>query len=336
MIYRADKNRYQKVMKYNTCGKSGIVLPKLSLGLWHNFGQSDDFQISKSILEYAFDEGITHFDLANNYGNPPGSAEENFGNIFKSSFAKHRDEILISTKAGHQMWEGPYGDGCSRKNLISSLNQSLKRLKLDYVDIFYSHRYDKLTPIEETLQALIDIVRSGKALYVGLSKYPPDIAEYCYKFLESQGVHCLIYQDRYSMLFRDVEKGSLNTAAKNGIGFCAFSPLAQGLLTNRYLNGIPQDSRVAKNGFLKKEQLTPDRIAIIQQLNELAIGAGVSLAQMSVGWLLSNPLVTTVLVGASSVDQLKDSISAHNTPTLEADILSNIRSIVSNYPTKIS
>lgn len=335
MAYTPDKDRYDKGMKYSYCGKSGLILPKVSLGLWHNFGHTDNFENSKSIVEFAFDQGITHFDLANNYGPPPGSAEENFGNIFYQSLAAHRDEIVVSTKAGHLMWEGPYGDGSSRKNLISSLNQSLRRMRLDYVDIFYSHRYDGMTPIEETIQTLIDIVKSGKALYAGLSKYPPELAERCYRMMESQGVHCLIYQDRYSMLARDVENGALETADKNGVGFCAFSPLAQGLLTDRYLNGIPSDSRVAKNGFLKKEQVTPDRVAIIRELNELALKRGETLAQMALSWLLNDPRVTTVLVGASSVEQLRINLESLNAPVFESEVLDQIREIVSRYPSNM-
>lgn len=332
MAYTPSTSRYSNGMKYSYCGKSGLMLPKVSLGLWHNFGHTDDFEKSKSILEYAFDQGITHFDLANNYGPPAGSAEENFGTIFHKSLSAHREEIIVSTKAGHLMWDGPYGDGSSRKNLISSLNQSLKRLQLDYVDIFYSHRYDGVTPIEETMQALIDIVKSGKALYAGISKYPPELAEKCYRMLESQGVRCLIYQDRYSMLALEVENGALETAHNNGIGFCAFSPLAQGLLTDRYLNGIPSDSRVAKNGFLKKEQVSPERIAIIHELNDLALKRGETLAQMALSWLLNDARVTTVLVGASSVEQLKNNLEALNAPAFETEVLEKIREIVSRYP----
>jgi L-glyceraldehyde 3-phosphate reductase len=332
MAYTPDINRYVADMKYSLCGISGLLLPKISLGLWHNFGNTDDFENGKSIVEFAFDKGITHFDLANNYGPPPGSAEENFGKIFRKSLASHRDEIIVSTKAGHLMWDGPYGDGSSRKNLISSLNQSLKRLNMEYVDIFYSHRYDGVTPIEETMQALIDIVKSGKALYAGISKYPPELAEKCYRMLESQGVRCLIYQDRYSMLARDVENGALETADRNGIGFCAFSPLAQGLLTNRYLDGIPSDSRVAKNGFLKKEQVTPERVDIIRELNELALERGETLAQMALSWLMYDTRVTTVLVGASSVEQLNDNLHSLNAPAFDKEVLEKIREIVSRYP----
>jgi L-glyceraldehyde 3-phosphate reductase len=332
MAYTPDINRYNHQMTYSLCGKSGLRLPKISLGLWHNFGHTDDFENSKAIVEYAFDQGITHFDLANNYGPPPGSAEINFGKIVRCSLAAHRDEIIVTTKAGHLMWDGPYGDGSSRKNLISSLNQSLKRMDLDYVDVFYSHRYDGTTPIEETMQALVDIVKSGKALYAGLSKYPPELAEACYRYLASQGVPCLVYQDRYSMLARGVENGALETADRNGVGFCAFSPLAQGLLTDRYLQGIPEDSRVAKNGFLKKEQVTPERVSIIRELNELALNRGETLAQMALSWLLEDSRVTTVLVGASSVEQLSNNLKALDAPRFEEETLEKIREIVSRYP----
>jgi len=328
MNYTPNESRYTNGMDYSYCGKSGLMLPKISLGLWHNFGHVDDFEKSKEVIHCAFDRGITHFDLANNYGPPPGSAEENFGKIFKSSLSSYRDEIIISTKAGHLMWDGPYGDGSSRKNLMASLNQSLKRLQLDYVDIFYSHRYDGITPIEETMQALIDIVKSGKALYVGISKYPPHLAEKAYKILEAQGVHCLIHQDRYSLFSREVEDGTLETANRNGVGFCAFSPLAQGLLTDRYLNGIPADSRVARNGFLKKEQVTTEKIEIIQQLNNIALERGESLAQMALSWLISDKRVTTVIVGASSVTQLINNLGTLNSPELNKEDLMSIRTIV--------
>lgn len=252
--YRPDDNRYNNGMKYRRCGRSGILLPEISLGLWHNFGDVDTFANSQAMAHYAFDRGITHFDLANNYGPSAGSAEETFGTIMKKSFMPYRDELFISTKAGHEMWPGPYGDWGSRKSLMSSLNQSLKRMNLDYVDIFYSHRYDPNTPLEETLQTLVDIVRQGKALYVGISKYPAEKAAFAYQYLAERDVHCLLYQGRYSLFSREPEKtGILEQAQENGSGFIAFSPLAQGLLTNRYLNGIPEDSRMARGGFLKKK-----------------------------------------------------------------------------------
>jgi len=328
MAYIPDETRYTNGMNYAMCGESGLKLPKISLGLWHNFGDADDYKKCKAIVHCAFDHGITYFDLANNYGPPPGAAEENFGKIVKDSLYAYRDELIISTKAGHTMWKGPYGDGSSRKNLMASLNQSLKRLQLDYVDIFYSHRYDGITPIEETMQALIDIVKSGKALYAGISKYPPHLAEQAYKILEAQGVHCLIHQDRYNLFSRNVENGVLETTDLNGIGFCAFSPLAQGLLTDKYLNGIPVDSRASRNGSLKKEQLTQETIGIIRQLNEIALERGENLAQLALGWLLKDPRVTTVLVGASSVNQLINNLGTLSSPELSPEDLKRIRSIV--------
>jgi L-glyceraldehyde 3-phosphate reductase len=332
MSYLPNETRYSNGMNYAFCGKSGLMLPKISLGLWHNFGHDDNYDQSKAIIHCAFDRGITHFDLANNYGPPPGSAEENFGKIFKSSLFTHRDEIIVSSKAGHAMWDGPYGDGSSRKNMIASLNQSLKRLQLDYVDIFYSHRYDGVTPLEETIQTLIDIVKSGKALYAGISKYPPVLAEKAYQLMESQGVHCLIHQDRYSLLSRGVENGVLEAADRNGVGFCAFSPLAQGLLTDKYLKGIPEDSRMAKNGFLKKDQITPDKVEVLRQLNQIAVDRGESLAQMALCWLLSDKRVTTVLVGASSVYQLINNLESLSAPELSQEELANIRFIVEKGP----
>lgn len=328
MEYTPNKARYNSTMKYDMCGRSGLLLPKISLGLWHNFGEVDDFEKSKSIIHYAFDNGITYFDLANNYGPPPGSAESNFGKVLKMSLSAYRDELIIATKAGHEMWEGPYGDGSSRKNLISSLNQSLKRMQLEYVDIFYSHRYDGITPLEETIQALIDIVRSGKALYAGLSKYPPDLAAKAYKMLAENGTPCLIQQDKYNLFYRNVENGVLDTAEQFGVGFCAFSPLAQGLLTNRYINGIPEDSRVARNGFLKKEQITSSVLEVIYKLNNIALKRGETLAQMSLGWLLHDKRVTTVIVGSSSVNQLADSIGTLGAPGFTLEELEKIRNIV--------
>lgn len=255
-VYSAAENRYECGMQYRRAGRSGVMLPAISLGLWHNFGDVDTLSLSRKKLHYAFDHGITHFDLANNYGPSYGSAEETFGQIMKSSFAPYRDELFISTKAGHDMWPGPYGNWGSRKHLMASLDQSLKRMNLDYVDVFYSHRYDPDTPLEETLQALADIVRKGKALYVGLSKYPLDAYLFACHYLRERDVPCLLYQGRYSMLVREPEsQGILNAVKENGSGFVAFSPLAQGLLTNRYLNGIPDDSRIARGGFLKKRRL---------------------------------------------------------------------------------
>lgn len=309
-IYSPDQERYNCGMKYRRCGKSGILLPELSLGLWHNFGSVDSFENSIKMAHYAFDNGITHFDLANNYGPSFGSAEETFGEIMKKSFMPYRDELFISTKAGHEMWAGPYGEWGSRKHLISSLDQSLKRMNLEYVDIFYSHRYDPVTPLEETLQALVDIVRQGKALYVGISKYPKAAAEFAYKYLKEREIHCLLYQGRYNMFNREPEEDILQQTKANGSGFIAFSPLAQGLLTNRYINGIPQDSRIARGGFLKEEQLTEVVLKRIKALNEIAAQRGQTLAEMALAWVLKDDLVTSVIIGASSVNQLKDNLKA--------------------------
>ena len=309
--YYPSVSRYDGNMPYRRCGKSGILLPAISLGLWHNFGGVDTLENSTRKIHYAFDHGITHFDLANNYGPPYGSAEETFGIIMKNSLKPYRDELFISTKAGHDMWDGPYGEWGSRKHLISSLDQSLKRMNLEYVDIFYSHRYDPDTPLEETLQALTDIVKSGKALYVGISKYPPEAAQFAYDYLKENKTPCLLYQGRYNMFNREpATTGILEDCKKNGVGFIAFSPLAQGLLTNRYLNGIPEDSRVGRGGYLKKEALTPETLDKIKKLNDLAEKRGQTLANMSVSWLLKDQRVTSVIVGASSVEQLADNIRA--------------------------
>ena len=319
-VYSAAENRYECGMQYRRAGRSGVMLPAISLGLWHNFGDVDTLSLSRKKLHYAFDHGITHFDLANNYGPSYGSAEETFGQIMKSSFAPYRDELFISTKAGHDMWPGPYGNWGSRKYLMASLDQSLKRMNLDYVDVFYSHRYDPETPLEETLQALVDIVRKGKALYVGLSKYPLDAYLFACRYLKERDVPCLLYQGRYSMLVREPEsQGILNAVKENGSGFVAFSPLAQGLLTNRYLNGIPDDSRIARGGFLKKEALTPEVLGKIQALNERAAMRGQSLAEMALAWLLKKETVTSVIVGASSVEQLGDSLKTLNHRSFEEE-----------------
>lgn len=328
-VYSAAENRYECGMQYRRAGRSGVMLPAISLGLWHNFGDVDTLSLSRKKLHYAFDHGITHFDLANNYGPSYGSAEETFGQIMKSSFAPYRDELFISTKAGHDMWPGPYGNWGSRKHLLASLDQSLKRMNLDYVDVFYSHRYDSETPLEETLQALVDIVRKGKALYVGLSKYPLDAYLFACRYLKERDVPCLLYQERYSMLVREPEsQGILNTVKENGSGFVAFSPLAQGLLTNRYLNGIPDDSRIARGGFLKKEALTPEVLGKIQALNERAAMRGQSLAEMALAWLLKNETVTSVIVGASSVEQLGDSLKTLNHLSFEEEELHAIEKIL--------
>ena len=311
-MYVANEKRYEK-MQYNRLGKSGLKLPAVSLGFWHNFGDNAQYSNMKELCFTAFDNGITHFDLANNYGPSYGSAEETFGEIMKKSFMPYRDELFISTKAGHDMWPGPYGEWGSRKYLMASLNQSLRRMNLEYVDIFYSHRYDPITPLEETLQTLADIVRQGKALYVGISKYPKEAAEFAYKYLEERDVHCLLYQGRYNLFNREPEEeGILQQAKENGTGFIAFSPLAQGLLTNRYINGIQEDSRIARGGFLKKEQLTEEVLCKIKTLNEIAEQRGQTLAEMALAWVLKDDLVTSVIIGASSVGQLEDNLKAIN------------------------
>lgn len=334
MAYQPDPNRYS-MMSYTPCGHSGIVLPRVSLGLWHNFGADDNTETAEAILLKAFDRGVTCFDLANNYGPPPGSAEMTLGRLLHDQLGAWRDELIITTKAGHRMWVGPYGDGSSRKNLMASLNQSLKRLRLDYVDIFYSHRYDGVTPLEETLQALVDVVKAGKALYVGLSKYPPEVAEKAYAYLAEQNTPCLIHQDRYSLLSRGVEKGVLGTAHRNGVGFTAFSPLAQGLLTNRYLDGLPADSRAARNQFLKAEHLTPALLSALRRLNEIAGQRGETLAQMALSWILHDKRVTSVIIGASSVGQLLDNLGALNAAPFDQSTLDLLDSIVdssANHP----
>lgn len=327
--YTPAANRYESGMKYRRCGRSGILLPEISLGLWHNFGDVDTFANSQAMAHYAFDRGITHFDLANNYGPSAGSAEETFGAIMKKSFMPYRDELFISTKAGHEMWAGPYGDWGSRKSLMSSLNQSLKRMNLEYVDIFYSHRYDPNTPLEETLQTLVDIVRQGKALYVGISKYPANKAAFAYRYLAERDVHCLLYQGRYNLFNREPEQtGILQQAQANGTGFIAFSPLAQGLLTDRYLNGIPKDSRIARGGFLKKEALTEETLRRIKALNELAARRGQTLAEMSLAWLLKDSTVTSVIIGASSVNQLADNLKALENTSFTSEELTRIDEIL--------
>lgn len=299
-------------MNYRRCGKSGLLLPEISLGFWHNFGSDADAEKCQDIVEYAFDQGITYFDLANNYGPPIGGAEARFGAIFNTNLKNHRDEIVVATKAGHQAWNGPYGEWGSRKNLFASIDQSLRRLRMDYVDIFYSHRPDPDTPIEETMQALVDIVRSGKALYVGISKYPYDMAEQAYKYLSEQHCPCLVYQGRYNMLTREPEQDVMPQAAANGCGFVAFSPLAQGLLTDRYLNGIPAGSRMSRGETLKQEVLTPDLLGELSKLNAEAMESGLTLAQYALRWILRKQEVASVVVGASSVLQLASNLQAVN------------------------
>ena len=307
--YTADKERYNCGMKYQRCGRSGILLPKISLGFWHNFGGVDPYERSREITHYAFDHGITHFDLANNYGPPYGSAEETMGRLMTQDFAPYRDELFISTKAGYDMWEGPYGNWGSRKYLMASLDQSMKRMNLDYVDLFYSHRYDPETPLEETLQAMVDIVRQGKALYLGISRWPLEATRKAIDYLAAHDTPLLIYQGRLNMLDRaPVEEGITKLCKESGVGFISFSPLAQGLLTNRYLEGIPNDSRMAKEHFLKHSMLTPELLKQLRQWNVEAQGNGQSLAEMALQWILNHEAVTSVLIGASSVAQLKDNL----------------------------
>ncbi len=328
MSYFASTSRYEN-MKYNRCGQSGLLLPAVSIGLWHNFGGKDDYNKMKDILLKAFDLGITHFDLANNYGPPPGSAESNFKNILSSDLGKHRDELIISTKAGYLMWDGPYGEWGSRKYLLSSLDQSLKRMGLDYVDIFYSHRPDPDTPLEETMTALHSAVQQGKALYVGISNYSAEQTTKAVKILKKLGTPCLIHQPRYNMFDRWVEEGLLDVLEKHGVGCIPFSPLAQGLLTNRYLNGIPEDSRVAGDSiFLKKEHLDPDVMVKVKALNQHAEQRGQSLAQMALAWILSRKQVTSVLIGASSVDQLLANAATLHNLSFSRDELAYIDNIL--------
>lgn len=298
-------------MNYAFCGKSGLKLPKISLGLWHNFGFVNDFAESEKMIMHAYDSGIYHFDLANNYGPPPGSAETNFGKILKSNLSSHRDQIIVSSKAGHLMWDGPYGDGSSRKQVMASIDQSLKRTGLEYFDIFYSHRYDGETPVEETMQALVDIVRQGKALYIGLSKYPPAQAQKAMDYLRERDVPCLIFQDKYSMFNRRPEEEIFPIVEKNGTGFIGFSPLAQGLLTDKYLKGIPEQSRAAdKEGFLQKEQVTDGLVEKVRKLSDIAIKRNQSMAQMAVSWALRDSRVTSLIVGARNLTQLDMNIQS--------------------------
>jgi L-glyceraldehyde 3-phosphate reductase len=317
-------------MKYNRCGRSGLLLPALSLGLWHNFGGVDVFENGRNIIRRAFEKGITHFDLANNYGPPPGSAEENLGMILKKDFPGYlRDHITITTKAGYTMWGGPYGDWGSRKYLISSLDQSLKRMQVDYVDIFYSHRPDPSTPVEETMMALDHVVRRGKALYAGISNYNAEQTDIAVNILKQLGTPCVIHQPKYSMFERTPENGLLDVLDKNGVGCIPFSPLAQGMLTNRYLDGIPADSRAAKeHGFLKTHDITSDKLNRIKKLNELAVGRGQSLSQMAIAWLMRKPVVTSVLIGVSSVEQLDANIATLENISFTAEELEQIEKIL--------
>ena len=328
-IYRADDSRYDGKMQYRRCGRSGVLLPAISLGLWQNFGDVAPLSRSREILRKAFDNGITHFDLANNYGPRYGSAEYTFGQVMEQDLRPYRDELFISSKAGYDMWPGPYGNWGSRKYLFASLEQSLKRMKLDYVDVFYSHRYDPETPLEETMQALVDIVRSGKALYAGMSNYPAEVAGKAFKYLEDHDVHCILHQVKYSMMVRLPETtGQLVQAKENGTGFIAFSPLAQGLLTSRYLDGIPTDSRAARNASLKSNTITEETLGKIRALNQMAQERGQSLAQMALAWDLKDDLVTSVIIGASSVAQLEDNLKALNNTHFSPEELQKIDSIL--------
>lgn len=296
-------------MKYERCGRSGVLLPQLSLGFWHNFGAVDDYERSRAIARYAFDHGVTHFDLANNYGPPYGTAEETLGRLMDDDFRPYRDELFISTKAGYDMWPGPYGNWGSRKYLMASLDQSLRRMRLDYVDLFYSHRYDPNTPLEETLQALVDVVRQGKALYVGLSRWPLEAARFGFQYLKEHDVPCLLFQDRLNLLDRAPQtSGVLDLCREQGVGFISFSPLAQGLLTDRYLNGIPEGSRMSKGKFLKPEMLTDELLQTLRQYQTEAQAQGQSLAEWALRWILRQQGVTSVLVGASSVAQLQTNL----------------------------
>jgi L-glyceraldehyde 3-phosphate reductase len=329
MKYLPSHERYNRMI-YRRCGRSGIRLPVISLGLWHNFGHVDDYETARKMLFTAFDAGITHFDLANNYGPPPGSAEENFGRILKQDFTGYRDELIISTKAGYLMWPGPYGEWGSRKYLLASLDQSLVRMQLDYVDIFYSHRPDPDTPLEETMMALDQAVRSGKALYAGISNYNPDQTIEASRILRELGTPCLIHQPKYSMLVRTPEKRLLEVLEQEGIGCIAFSPLAQGILSDKYLKGFPEDSRAArKHGFLQKSQVSPDVVKTVHELNRIAASRKQSLAQMALAWLLKDERVTSVLIGARTVAQLNDNLGTLENLELSRDELQKIEKTIS-------
>jgi L-glyceraldehyde 3-phosphate reductase len=326
--YLAADKRYA-TMRYNRTGRSGLKLPAFSLGLWHNFGGVDTLENGRAMVLRAFDLGVTHFDLANNYGPPPGSAEDTFGQIMRRDLAPYRDELIISTKAGYYMWPGPYGEWGSRKYLVSSLDQSLRRMGLDYVDIFYHHRPDPDTPLEETMGALDQIVRSGKALYAGISNYPPDQTRQAAKILRSLGTPCLIHQPSYNMFNRWIEDGLLEALREEGVGCIVFSPLAQGLLTNKYLGGIPEDSRAAKpHGFLKPEHVTDERLAKVRRLNELAQARGQTLAQLALAWVLRHPEVTSALMGASRVAQVEDAVATLQNLSFTAEELQTIEQIL--------
>lgn len=328
MTYQPSLERYQN-MEYRRCGNSGIKLPAFSLGLWHNFGNVNNFENSRELIKTAFDNGVTHLDLANNYGPPPGSAEENFGRILKQDFKSHRDEMIISSKAGYTMWDGPYGDWGSKKYLVSSLDQSLKRMNLDYVDIFYHHRPDPETPLEETMAALDLIVRQGKALYVGISNYNAEQTLQAVKLLKHLGTPCLIHQPKYSMFVREPENGLLDVLEKQGVGCIPFYPLAQGLLSDKYLNGIPKDSRVATSGqFLNESHITPEKLEKISLLNDVAKQRGQKLAHMALAWLLRDERVTSVLIGSSKPQQITDSIEALKNTSFTNEELQTINTVL--------
>ncbi len=329
--YSANPARYTSGMSYRRCGRSGVLLPALSLGFWHNFGCVTPEEQSRAIVRAAFDAGITHFDLANNYGPEPGAAEERLGKFLHDDFSRHRDELFIATKAAYDMWDGPYGSWASRKHMMASLDQSLHRLRIDYVDLFYCHRYDPETPLDETLQTLVDIVRAGKALYIGLSRWPKEAAQYGYQYLREQHVPCLIYQGRLNLFDQQpLNEGILSTAYEAGTGFISFSPLAQGLLTDRYLHGIPADSRIAHDPrFLKADALTPAMLTRIGRLNDLAAQRGEALATMALSWILHHKEVTSVIIGASSPEQLRRNLACLNSPAFTAEELLTIEKILS-------
>jgi L-glyceraldehyde 3-phosphate reductase len=329
MNHSPDPSRYDRPSFHARCGRSGLLLPRISLGLWHNFGDSDDFATARSIVLKAFDLGITHFDLANNYGPPPGSAESNFGRILSSDLAPFRDELIISTKAGYVMWPGPYGDWGSRKYLLASLDQSLKRMGLEYVDIFYSHRPDPNTPLEETLGALVHAVLSGKALYAGISNYDAEGTARAAEILRSMGVPLLIHQPKYNMFHRDPENGLLEVIGREGIGCIPFSALAQGLLTGRYLQGIPTDARAAREGFLKSSQITPEVLSKVERLGAIAAARGQSIAQLALAWVLRDPRITTALIGASRISQLEECSAAAENIAFDPEELAGIEEILS-------
>ena len=330
-IYKASSFRYESGMAYRRSGRSGILLPELSLGFWHNFGETSPLERSKEIMRYAFDHGITSFDLANNYGPGYGTAEETFGFVYDKSFRPYRDEMFVASKAGYDMWPGPYGNWGSRKYLMASIDQSLSRTKLDYFDVFYSHRYDPETPLEETLQALVDMVRMGKTLYIGISRWPVEASRFAFDYLKRHDTPCLIFQDRLNLIDRRVETdGTLQCVRENGSGFIAFSPLAQGILTNRYLNGIPSDSRAMQQRFLKTSQISEMLVANVGALNEIALRRGQTLAQMALSWVLAHEGVTSVIVGCSSTAQLADSMKAVENKSFTAEEREAIESIAAH------